>query len=79
MDSGEVEPTTSGLQTAKGGRGLGGRAKSDSISIRELANPAPGMFLAKATGTPASRANFREKCLVIQASDLSLPCGGSGS
>ena len=36
----------------------GGGVKSDSI--RECANPAPGIFLAKARGTPASIASFRD-------------------
>ena len=39
----------------------GGGVKSDSI--RESANPAPGIFLAKARGTPASIASFRENIL----------------
>ena len=54
MDGGGVEPTTSGLQAARGGG-----VKSDSI--RKSAFPAPGIFLAKARGTPASIASFREK------------------
>ena len=54
MDGAGVEPTTSGLQAARGGG-----VKSDSI--RECANPAPGIFLAKARGTPASIASFRDK------------------
>ena len=51
MDGGGVEPTTSGLQAARGG---------NSDSINELAGPAPGIFLAKARGTPASIASFRD-------------------
>ena len=54
MDGGGVEPTTSGLQAARGGGVKSG-------SIRESANPAPGIFLAKARGTPASIASFRDK------------------
>ena len=52
MDGGGVEPTTSELPAARGG------VKSDSI--KELASPAPGIFLAKARGTPASIASFRD-------------------
>ena len=53
MDGAGVEPTTSGLQAARGGGD-----KSDSIN--KSAFPAPGIFLAKARGTPASIASFRE-------------------
>ena len=52
MDGGGVEPTTSGLQAARGG--------VNSDSIKKSAGPAPGIFLAKARGTPASIASFRE-------------------
>ena len=52
MDGGGVEPTTSGLQAARGG--------VNSDSIRKSAGPAPGIFLAKARGTPASIASFRD-------------------
>ena len=53
MDGGGVEPTTSGLQAAGGGVNID--------SINKSAGPAPGIFLAKARGTPASRASFRGK------------------
>ena len=57
-----VEPTTSGLQATRGG--------FKSNSTKELANPAPGIFLAKARGTPASIANFREYTLGTQSMAL---------
>ena len=40
MDGGGVEPTTSGLQAARGGVNID--------SINKSAGPAPGIFLAKA-------------------------------
>ena len=57
MDGGGVEPTTSGLQAARAGVNID--------SINKSAGPAPGIFLAKARGTPASTASFREniQCL----------------
>ena len=55
MDGGGVEPTTSGLQAARGG-GL-----TLIVLYNKSAGPAPGIFLAKARGTPASTASFREK------------------
>ena len=61
MDGGGVEPTTSGLQAARGGGG----DKSDSIN--KSAFPAPGIFLAKARGTPASIASFRDMHTLISA------------
>ena len=54
MDGGGVEPTTSGLQAARGGGGV------NIDSINKSAGPAPGIFLAKARGTPASTASFRD-------------------
>ena len=42
--------------------------KSDSI--RESANPAPGIFLAKARGTPASIASFRDYATEIGEASL---------
>ena len=49
MDGGGVEPTTSGLQAARGEGG--GGVNIDSIN--KLAGPAPGIFLAIARGTPS--------------------------
>ena len=57
MDGAGVEPTTSGLQAARQGD------KSDSIN--KSAFPAPGIFLAKARGTPASIASFRDWYVVF--------------
>ena len=55
-------------------RGEGG-VKSDSI--KELANPAPGIFLAKAKGSPASIASFRDKCKIMRprATRVGDECG----
>ena len=50
----------------------GGGVKSDSI--RECANPAPGIFLAKARGTPASIASFREKYVPCRPIYQAKPC-----
>ena len=52
MDGAGVEPTTSGLQAARGGVNID--------SINKSAGPAPGIFLAETRGTPASIASFRD-------------------
>ena len=58
MDGGGVEPTTSGLQAARGGVNID--------SINKSAGPAPGIFLATARGTPASIASFRDMYFCAQ-------------
>ena len=60
MDGGGLNPRPQGYK-------LPGGVKSDSIG--GLAGPAPGIFLAKARGTPASIASFRDN----QSPEISAP------
>ena len=53
---GGLNPPPQGYKPPGGGEG--GGVNIDSIN--KLAGPAPGIFLAKARGTPASIASFRD-------------------